>query len=75
MATKRKHITVTLKTFLKLSSMNHRNRLTKIDLAKKLPFSLTFLEVHLLLGKKQGNNLPTFSKFITETTKSQGGNI
>ena len=55
--------------------MKHWKSLRKIDLTKKLPFSLTFLEVHLLLGKKQGKNLPSLSKFITETTKSQNWNI
>ena len=38
-----------------------------------LSFISTFLEVHLLLRKKQGKNIPSFSKFITETTKSQSG--
>ena len=55
--------------------MKHWKSLTKIDLTKKLPFSSTLLQVHLPLGKKQGKNLPGFSKFITETAKSQSGNI
>ena len=38
-----------------------------------MSFSSTFLERHLLLEKKK--NLQSFSKFITETTKSQSGNI
>ena len=31
--------------------------MTKIDLTKKLPFSSTFLEVHVLLGTKQSRPL------------------
>ena len=46
-----------------------------MDLTKKLPFSSTFLEVYLVLGKKQGKYLPSFSKFITEMKKSQSENI
>ena len=70
MTTKRKYNEVTLK-----QSRKHWKSLRKIDLTKKLPFSSTFLEVHLLLWKKkQGKNLPSFSKFINETTKSQSRN-
>ena len=55
MATKIKNNKVTLKAmYIALKELE------KMDLTKKLPSSSTFLEVHLLLGKKQGKNLPRF---------------
>ena len=61
--------------WLQKQSMKHWKSLTIIDLIKKLPFSSTFLKYTCYLEKKQGKNLPSFSKLITETTKSQSGNI
>ena len=53
MATKIKNNKVTLKAmYIALKELE------KMDLTKKLPSSSTFLEV--LLGKKQGKNLPRF---------------
>ena len=49
MTTKRKHDEVTLKT--KYEALEEFEK--KKDLTKKIPFSLTFLEVHFLLGTNQ----------------------
>ena len=64
-----------LTKWLYKKTMKHWKSSAKMDLTKKLPFSSTFLEVYLVLGKKQGKYLTNFSKLITETTESQSGNI
>ena len=70
MATKRKH-KATLKTKYEALKELDKNRPNKeVALQFNVPGSTL-----LLLGKKKQKNLPSFSKFITEMTKSQSGNI
>ena len=52
----------------KKQSMKHWKRLTKIDLAKKLPISSTFLEVHFLLGTNQFRPL-SVEQIVSEFSK------
>ena len=60
---------------LALKNINHWKSLAKKKPNKEVAFQFKVLEVQLLLGKKQGKNLRSFSKFITETSKSWSGNI
>ena len=65
MDTKRKHNEVTSKT--KYEALK--------ELDKNRPNKEVAIKYTCYLEKKQGKNLPSFSKLITETTKSQSGNI
>ena len=71
MATKRKHNKATLKTKYEALKELEKNRPNKeVALQFNVPGSTL-----LLLEKKKQKNLPSFSKFILEMTKSQSGNI
>ena len=66
-------------TFLQNTSgrllLKHWKSLTKIDQTKKLPFSLKFLEVHLLLRKKSKTKSTKLFKIHHWNDKSQSGDI
>ena len=69
MNTERNHNEVALKKYKALKEFG-KNRPNK-----EVAFQFKVLEVQFLLGKKQGKNLRSFSKFITEMSKSRSGNI
>ena len=69
MTTERNHNEVALKKYKALKEFG-KNRPNK-----EVAFQFKVLEVQFLLGKKQGQNLRSFSKFITEMSKSRSGNI
>ena len=70
MATKRKHHEMTLKVKYEILK-----ELERLGLIKMLQTNSVFLVILLLLGRKKRKNLWTFSKFTTETTKSENWNI
>ena len=68
---KKKHNKVTLKTIFEALKELDKNRSNqKVTTQFNVPGSTL-----ATWKKKQGKNLPSFSKFITDTTKSQSGNI
>ena len=69
MATKRKHHEVTLK--VKYETLKN---LKRVGLIKVLQTNSVFLVVLLLLGRIINNNIWSFSKLFTETTKSENLN-
>ena len=71
MTTKRKHNEVTLKAKYERLKDLDKNRPNK-EVAIQFNVSASTLATW---KKKQGKTLPSFSKFITETTKSQSRDI